>query len=254
MKIKNLLLQPGNISILGHPGTGKTTLLKLIVEEAITLNEYDKIIVYSLPVNNNEWSEYKKDKKFKIVDSKIPTHIFKSSEKLRKLIRSNKSYLVVIDGLENFLREIIDNRSVRMYREVSISNNKYPETQIIQEKSDSELAIEFIEREIRKYPLSKTKLCISNYRKESNLDISIAHEIQFDNLKNYFSELGDFKYTTKHNLGSYIEKNREDYWGDYEKRNKMKNHNKFVNWIFYIIIGVIFWGIVGSALIILFNI
>lgn len=215
MKIKNLLLQPGNISILGHPGTGKTTLLKLIVEEAITLNEYDKIIVYTLPVNNDEWSEYKKDKRFKMANARISLHIFEHYLNIQKLVNLNKANLIIIDGLDDLLRETIENRSVRMYRDTAIQlSNDHLRTQIILEKSDRELAIELLKYEIKKYPSAKIKFCISNNGKTNFLELLFTHEIQFNDLDNVH-DIGNFEYTTKHNLGSYIEENREDYWGNY---------------------------------------
>ena len=215
MKIKNLLLQPGNISILGSPGTGKTTLLKLIVEEAITLNEYDKIIVYTLPINNDEWSEFKKNKKIKIVDSHIFFNSFEYYFNVRKVVRSNKSNLIIIDDLDNFLGNLIQNNSVRKFRtsKFNMSWNKYQAWEILK-KSDMELAIELLKRDICSYPPTQSKFCIANYRNENILDFSFTHEIQFNDLES-IHDIGNFEYTTKHNLGSYLEENREDYWGNY---------------------------------------
>lgn len=48
MKIENLLRNEGNISVIGNSGTGKTSLLRLVVEEALSLNIYDEIIVYTV--------------------------------------------------------------------------------------------------------------------------------------------------------------------------------------------------------------
>lgn len=215
MKIKNLLLQSGNISILGSPGTGKTTLLKLIVEEAITLNEYDKIIIYTLPVNNIEWSEFKKNKKIKLVDSHISIDPLEYFINVRKLMRSNKSNLIIIDDLDNFLRNTIENNSVRKFRtsEVNMSWKQYQAWEIL-EKSDMELAIELLKRDICSYPPTQSKFCIANYRDENIFDFSFSHEIEFNDLENTY-DIGDFQYTTKHNLGNYLEENREDYWGNY---------------------------------------
>lgn len=209
MKIKNLLLQPGNISILGSPGTGKTTLLKLIVEEAITLNEYDKIIIYTLPVNNIEWSEFKKNKKIKLIDSHISIDPLEYFINVRKLVRSNKSNLIIIDDLDNFLGDLIQNNSVRKFR-VSEPNMSWN----FLEKSDMELAIDLLKRDICSYPPTQSKFCIANYRDENILDFSFSHEIEFNDLENTY-DIGDFQYTTKHNLGNYLEENREDYWGNY---------------------------------------
>ncbi|MGY3712042.1 ATP-binding protein [Lactococcus petauri] len=209
MKIKNLLLQPGNVSILGNPGTGKTTLLKLIVEEAITLNEYDKIIIYTLPVNNIEWSEFKKNKKIKLIDSHISIDPLEYFINVRKLVRSNKSNLIIIDDLDNFLGDLIQNNSVRKFR-VSEPNMSWN----FLEKSDMELAIDLLKRDICSYPPTQSKFCIANYRDENILDFSFSHEIEFNDLENTY-DIGDFQYTTKHNLGNYLEENREDYWGNY---------------------------------------
>lgn len=114
MKIENLLRNEGNISVIGNSGTGKTSLLRLVVEEALSLNIYDEIIVYT--VYREDYDEFLKNEKVKLGKFLIASLIPKVFEGV-ELFPSKKQRLVIVDDFQMILYDNINNGNVKKYRE-----------------------------------------------------------------------------------------------------------------------------------------
>lgn len=224
MKIENILLNEGNISVIGNPGTGKTSLLRLVVEIALSLNIYDEIIVYT--AYGEEYGELLKNEKVKLGNffktSLIP-QFFEGVE----LFPSKKQRLVIVDDFQAILEENIHNGNVRKYRarlKATIYNNmrqgieSLMEIQRIYDKNDLELSKYMMEKQlcsyIDRYIDAKPKYCIASSESLDDLPFKFLQHIQFSRLNRGFP-LGHFEYTSTHNLNDYLEASKEDYWGDY---------------------------------------
>jgi hypothetical protein len=223
MKIEDLLLNEGNISVIGNPGTGKTSLLRLVVEGALSLNIYDEIIVYT--AYREEYDELLKNEKVKLGNffktSLIP-QFFEGVE----LFPSKKQRLVIVDDFQAILEENIHNGNVRKYRarlEATINDMRQGiespmEIQRIYDKDDLELSRYMIEKGlcgyIDRYIDAKPKYCISSSKNLDDFPIKFLQHIHFSKLNSGFPR-GLFEYTSTHNLNKYLQQRKEDYWGDY---------------------------------------
>lgn len=224
MKIENILLNEGNISVIGNPGTGKTSLLRLVVEKALPLNIYDEIIVYT--AYREEYDELLKNEKVKLgkfLKTSLIPKFFKGVE----LFPSKKQRLVIVDDFQAILEENIHNGNVRKYRarlKATIYNDmrqgiEIPmEIQSVYDKNDLELSRYMMEKKlcsyIDRYIDAKPKYCISSSKSLDDLPIKFLQHIHFSRLNSGFP-LGHFEYTSTHNLNYYLEESKEDYWGNY---------------------------------------
>ncbi|WP_285121782.1 hypothetical protein [Lactococcus petauri] len=224
MKIENILLNEGNISVIGNPGTGKTSLLRLVVEKALPLNIYDEIIVYT--AYREEYDELLKNEKVKLgkfLKASLIPPFFEGVE----VFPSKKQRLVIVDDFQAILEENIHNGNVRKYRarlKATIYNDmrqgiEIPmEIQSLYEKNDLELSRYMMEKKlcsyIDRYIDAKPKYCISSSKSLDDLPIKFLQHIHFSRLNSGFP-LGHFEYTSTHNLNDYLEESKEDYWGNY---------------------------------------
>ncbi|MGY3713709.1 AAA family ATPase [Lactococcus petauri] len=223
MKIENILLNEGNISVIGNPGTGKTSLLRLVVEGALSLNIYDEIIVYT--AYGEEYGELLKNEKVKLGKFFKTSLIPKFFEGV-ELFPSKKQCLVIVDDFHAILDENIYNGNVRKYRarlEATINDMRQGiespmEIQRIYDKDDLELSRYMIEKElcsyIDRYIDAKPKYCISSSKNLDDLPFKFLQHIHFSRLNRGFPQ-GHFEYTSTHNLNDYLEASKEDYWGNY---------------------------------------
>lgn len=224
MKIENILLNEGNISVIGNPGTGKTSLLRLVVEKALPLNIYDEIIVYT--AYREEYDELLKNEKVKLgkfLKASLIPPFFEGVE----VFPSKKQRLVIVDDFQAILEENIHNGNVRKYRarlKATIYNDmrqgiEIPmEIQSLYDKNDLELSRYMMEKKlcsyIDRYIDAKPKYCISSSKSLDDLPIKFLQHIHFSRLNSGFP-LGHFEYTSTHNLNDYLEESKEDYWGNY---------------------------------------
>lgn len=220
MKIENLLLNEGNISVIGNPDTGKTSLLRLVVEEALSLNIYDEIIVYT--AYREEYDELLKNEKVKLGKGLKTSLIPKVFEGV-KLFPSKKQRLVIVDDFQAILEENIHNGNVRKYRaklKATIYNDmrqgiEIPmEIQHIYDKNDLELSRYMMKKKLCSYIEAKPKYCIASSESLDDLPFKFLQHIHFSRLNSGFP-LGHFEYTSTHNLNDYLEESKEDYWGNY---------------------------------------
>ncbi|MGL4249037.1 MAG: AAA family ATPase [Lactococcus garvieae] len=224
MKIENLLLNEGNISVIGNPGTGKTSLLRLVVEKALALNIYDEIIVYT--AYREEYDELLKNEKVKLgkgLKTSLIPKVFEGVE----LFPSKKQRLVIVDDFQAILEENIHNGNVRKYRarlKATIYNDmrqgiELPmEIQSVYDKNDLELSRYMMEKKlcsyIDRYIDAKPKYCISSSKRLDDFPLKFLQHIHFSRLNSGFP-LGHFEYTSAHRLNDYLEASKEDYWGNY---------------------------------------
>lgn len=223
MKIENLLLNEGNISVIGNPGTGKTSLLRFVVESALSLDIYDEIIVYT--AYREEYDELLKNEKVKL-GKFFKTRFSKFFEGV-ELFPSKKQLLVIVDDFQAILEENIHNGNVRKYRarlKATFYNDmrqgiEIPmEIQRVYDKNDLELSRYMMEKKlcsyIDRYIDAKPKYCISSSKSLDDLPFKFLQHIQFSRLNRGFPQ-GHFEYTSTHNLNDYLEASKEDYWGNY---------------------------------------
>lgn len=220
MKIENLLLNEGNISVIGNPGTGKTSLLRLVVENALSLNIYDEIIIHT--AYREEYDELLKNEKVKLgkgLKASLIPKVFEGVE----LFPSKKQRLVVVDDFQAILEENIHNGNVRKYRarlNAIIYNDmrrgiEIPmEIQHIYDKNDLDLSRYMMEKKLCSYIDAKPKYCISSSKSLDDLPIKFLQHIHFSSLNRGFPQ-GYFEYTSAHRLNDYLEASKEDYWGNY---------------------------------------
>lgn len=224
MKIENILLNEGNISAIGNPGTGKTSLLRLVVEKALPLNIYDEIIVYT--AYREEYDELLKNEKVKLgkfLKASLIPPFFEGVE----VFPSKKQRLVIVDDFQAILEENIHNGNVRKYRarlKATIYNDMRQgiespmEIQRVYDKNDLDLSRYMMEKKLRsyidRYIDAKPKYCISSSKNLDDLPFKFLQHIHFSRLNSGFP-LGHFEYTSTHNLNDYLEESKEDYWGDY---------------------------------------
>ena len=220
MKIENLLLNEGNISVIGNPDTGKTSLLRLVVEEALSLNIYDEIIVYT--AYREEYDELLKNEKVKLGKGLKTSLIPKVFEGV-KLFPSKKQRLVIVDDFQAILEENIHNGNVRKYRaklKATIYNDMRQgiespmEIQHIYDKNDLELSRYMMKKKLCSYIEAKPKYCIASSESLDDLPFKFLQHIHFSRLNSGFP-LGHFEYTSTHNLNDYLEESKEDYWRNY---------------------------------------
>lgn len=216
MKIENLLLNEGNISVIGNPDTGKTSLLRLVVEEALSLNIYDEIIVYT--AYREEYDELLKNEKVKLGKGLKTSLIPKVFEGV-KLFPSKKQRLVIVDDFQAILEENIHNGNVRKYRarlkDTMRQGIESPmEIQHIYDKNDLELSRYMMKKKLCSYIEAKPKYCIASSESLDDLPFKFLQHIHFSRLNSGFP-LGHFEYTSTHNLNDYLEESKEDYWGNY---------------------------------------
>jgi len=225
MKIENLLLNEGNISVIGNPGTGKTSLLRLVVENALSLNIYDEIIVHT--AYREEYDELLKNEKVKLgkfLKASLIPPFFEGVE----LFPSRKQRLVVVDDFQAILEENIRNGNVKKYRKhleaIIIYKNMRQgienpmEIQRVYDKNDLDLSRYMMEKKlcsyIDRYIDAKPKYCISSSKKLDDFPIKFLQHIHFSSLNRGFPQ-GYFEYTSAHRLNDYLEASKEDYWGNY---------------------------------------
>jgi hypothetical protein len=224
MKIENLLRNEGNISVIGNSGTGKTSLLRLVVEEALSLNIYDEIIVYT--VYREDYDEFLKNEKVKLGKFLIASLIPKVFEGV-ELFLSKKQRLVIVDDFQMILYDNITNGNVKKYREnleaILYKNMRQGmatpmEIQHAYDKDDLELSRYMMEKKlcsyIDRYIDAKPKYCISSSKNLDDLPFKFLQHIQFSRLNRGFP-LGHFEYTSTHKLNDYLEESKENYCGDY---------------------------------------
>lgn len=224
MKIENLLRNEGNISVIGNSGTGKTSLLRLVVEEALSLNIYDEIIVYT--VYREDYDEFLKNEKVKLGQFLIASLIPKVFEGV-ELFLSKKQRLVIVDDFQMILYDNINNGNVKKYREnleaILYKNMRQGmatpmEIQHAYDKDDLELSRYMMEKKlcsyIDRYIDAKPKYCISSSKNLDDLPFKFLQHIHFSRLNSGFP-LGHFEYTSTHKLNDYIEASKENYWGNY---------------------------------------
>lgn len=224
MKIENLLLNEGNISVIGNSGTGKTSLLRLVVEEALSLNIYDEIIVYT--VYREDYDEFLKNEKVKLGKFLIASLIPKVFEGV-ELFPSKKQRLVIVDDFQMILYDNINNGNVRKYRknlEAILYKNMRQgmespmEIQHVYDKDDLELSRYMMEKKLcsynDRYIDAKPKYCIASSESMDDLPFKFLQHIHFPRLNRGFPQ-GHFEYTSTHNLNDYLEASKEDYWGNY---------------------------------------
>ncbi|MGI1837738.1 hypothetical protein ACRPK2_10460 [Lactococcus garvieae] len=221
MKIENLLLNEGNISVIGNSGTGKTSLLRLVVEEALSLNIYDEIIVYT--AYREEYDELLKNDKVKLgkLGKLLKTSLIPKFFEGVELFPSKKQRLVIVDDFQAILEENIHNGNVRKYRARLKTTNDMcqgiensMEIQHIYDKNDLELSRYMMEKKLCSYIEAKTKYCIASSESLDDLPFKFLQHIHFSRLNSGFP-LGHFEYTSTHNLNDYLEESKEDYWGNY---------------------------------------
>lgn len=220
MKIENILLNEGNISVIGNPGTGKTSLLRLVVEKSVSLNIYDEIIVYT--AYREEYDEFLKNEKVKlgkVLKTSLIPQFFEGVE----LFSSKKQRLVIVDDFQAILEENIHNGNVRKYRarlKATINNDMRQgiespmEIQRVYDKNDFELSRYMMEKKLCSYIDSKPKYCISSSKRLDDLPLKFLQHIHFSKLNSGFP-LGHFEYTSTQNLNDYLQESKEDYWGNY---------------------------------------
>lgn len=220
MKIENILLNEGNISVIGNPCTGKTSLLRLVVEEALSLNIYDEIIVYT--AYREEYDELLKNEKVKLgkgLKTSLIPKVFEGVE----LFPSKKQRLVIVDDFQAILEENIHNGNVRKYRarlKATIYNDMRQGIEIpreihrVYDKNDLELSRYMMEKKLCSYIDAQPKYCIASSESLDDLPFKFLQHIHFSRLNSGFP-LGHFEYTSTHNLNDYLEENKEDYWGNY---------------------------------------
>ncbi|MFK4796624.1 P-loop NTPase family protein [Lactococcus petauri] len=224
MKIENLLLNEGNISVIGNSGTGKTSLLRLVVEEALSLNIYDEIIAYT--VYREDYDEFLKNEKVKLGKFLIASLIPKVFEGV-ELFPSKKQRLVIVDDFQMILYDNINNGNVRKYRknlEAILYKNMRQgmespmEIQHVYDKDDLELSRYMMEKKLcsynDRYIDAKPKYCIASSESMDDLPFKFLQHIHFPRLNRGFPQ-GHFEYTSTHNLNDYLEASKEDYWGNY---------------------------------------
>lgn len=224
MLIEDLLLNEGNISVIGNPGTGKTSLLRLVVENALSLNIYDEIVVYTAYVE--EYGELFKNEKVKLGKFFKTSLIPKFFEGV-ELFPSKKQCLVIVDDFQAIIEENIHNGNVRKYRarlKATIYNDMRQsiespmEIQRVYDKNDLELSKYMMEKQlcsyIDRYIDAKPKYCISSSKNLDDFPLKFLQHIHFSKLNSGFP-LGHFEYTSTHNLNNYLQESKEDYWGDY---------------------------------------
>lgn len=224
MKIENLLRNEGNISVIGNSGTGKTSLLRLVVEEALSLNIYDEIIVYT--VYREDYDEFLKNEKVKLGQFLIASLIPKVFEGV-ELFLSKKQRLVIVDDFQMILYDNINNGNVKKYREnleaILYKNMRQGmatpmEIQHAYDKDDLELSRYMMEKKlcsyIDRYIDAKPKYCISSSKNLDDMPFKFLQHIHFSRLNSGFP-LGHFEYTSTHKLNDYIEASKENYWGNY---------------------------------------
>lgn len=224
MKIENILLNEGNISVIGNPGTGKTSLLRLVVEKALPLNIYDEIIVYT--AYREEYDELLKNEKVKLrkfLKASLIPPFFEGVE----VFPSKKQRLVIVDDFQAILEENIQNGNVRKYRarlKATIYNDMRQGIEIpteihrVYDKNDLELSRYMMEKKlcsyIDRYIDAKPKYCIASSESLDDLPFKFLQHIHFSRLNSGFP-LGHFEYTSTHNLNDYLEESKEDDWGNY---------------------------------------
>lgn len=219
--LHNILKKEGNIKISGEHGTGKTTMLKLLLSHAIEFEDYDEIVVYAS--SREDYSEFLKEKKVKLgqfLKVSVLSTLFNTTQ-LTQLFPSSKKRLVIVDDFDAIAQENIYNGNAGQYRQqlewnLYIKARKgevsYYDRISILEKSDLELLREAFKKEITKYNGEKTKFCISNPYSLDYLALSFHQSINFSSLS---SPLGQFELKTQYNLNDYLQSSKEDYWGDY---------------------------------------
>lgn len=225
MKIENLLTNAENISVMGNPGTGKTSLLRLVVENALSLNTYDEIIIYAR-FKGEEYDELLKNKKVKLGKFSAPSLISQFFDGV-ELFPSKKQRLVIVDDFEEMLYENIHNKNVRKYRahlQALLYKNMRQgiespmEIQRVYDKNDLELSRYMMEKKlcsyIDRYIDAKPKYCISSSKSLDDLPIKFLQHIHFSKLNSGFP-LGHFEYTSTQNLNNFLKESKEDYWGDF---------------------------------------
>lgn len=224
MRIENLLLNEGNISVIGDPGTGKTSLLRLVIDKALSLNIYDEIIVYT--AYREDYDELLKKEKVKLgkgLKTSLIPKVFEGGE----LFPSKKQRLVIVDDFEAILDENKRSGNVKKYRKnleaVMYKNIRQGiespmEIQRVYDKNDLDLSRYMMEKKLRsyidRYIDAKPKYCISSSKNLDDLPFKFLQHIQFSRLNRGFP-LGHFEYTSTHKLNDYLEASKEDYWGDY---------------------------------------
>lgn len=224
MKIENLLRNEGNISVIGNSGTGKTSLLRLVVEEALSLNIYDEIIVYT--VYREDYDEFLKNEKVRLGKFLMASLIPKVVEGV-ELFLSKKQRLVIVDDFQMILYDNINNGNVKKYREnleaILYKNMRQGmatpmEIQHAYDKDDLDLSRYMMEKKLRsyidRYIDAKPKYCISSSKNLDDMPFKFLQHIHFSRLNSGFP-LGHFEYTSTHKLNDYIEASKENYWGNY---------------------------------------